>query len=488
MLFNSYIFVLLFLPLCVFGYFALNHFKLYRISSLFLLAMSMWFYGYFNISYLPIIIGSIVVNYLFYMLFNRQLSERIRKLILAVAVLSNVGVLFYFKYYDFFFENINSIFGTSVVMKNLILPLGISFFTFQQLSFVIDSYHRKVPKYNFLNYALFVSFFPQLIAGPIVSHDELVPQLNDTSKKQINYDNIAKGLYIFALGLAKKVIVADTFGNAANWGFGNILSMNSADAIIVMLSYTFQIYFDFSGYCDMATGIAKMMNIDLPQNFNSPYKSLTITEFWSRWHMTLTRFFTKYIYIPLGGSRKGELRTYVNTMIVFVVSGIWHGAAWTFILWGTIHGLFMVITKKFSKLFAKIPKAINWLITFLFVNLAWVLFRADTISGAGKFIKQIFSMDFSEGLSANLSKAFRLNELILVFETLFKLDIEKAFPFLYGLIFLVAAFILVLAVRNAKEKMDSFRPTVKNTITTVLLLIWSIFSFAGISTFLYFNF
>ena len=334
MLFNSYIFVLLFLPACLAGYYLFHHIGKHRLAQCYLLAMSLWFYGYFNVKYLSVILTSIAVNYLMYSLLERDFGRKLRKAVLLAAVAFNIGILFYFKYYDFFIGNINSLFHTDFNLKALLLPLGISFFTFQQLSFVIDAYHGQVPGYGLLEYMLFVTYFPQLIAGPIVTHDELVPQFKDKSRWKVDWRNFCCGLYIFAMGMAKKVLLADTFGKAVNWGFGNIDSLDSINAFLVMLSYTFQIYFDFSGYCDMAVGIGKMMNIDFPVNFNSPYKALTITDFWDRWHITLTRFFTKYVYIPLGGNRKGKCRTYLNMMAVFLLSGIWHGANWTFILWG----------------------------------------------------------------------------------------------------------------------------------------------------------
>lgn len=338
MLFNSYIFVLCFLPVCITGWFALNHIKKFVLAELFLLGMSLWFYGFFNMDYLYIIIISMLFNYAVYKVLLRYDSWYVRNTALVVAVFFNIGLLFYFKYYDFFVENINYVFRSDFTLHYLVLPLGISFFTFQQLSFIIDTYKKEVGNYNFLTYALFVTYFPQLIAGPIVTHDELVPQFADESRKALNWSNLSRGFYLFVLGLAKKVLIADTFGNAANWGFANISELDSVNAVLVMLSYTIQIYFDFSGYSDMAIGIAKMMNIDLPINFNSPYKSLTITEFWDRWHITLTRFFTKYIYIPLGGSRKGKIRAYINTIIIFLISGLWHGANWTFIVWGGYTG------------------------------------------------------------------------------------------------------------------------------------------------------
>lgn len=487
MLFNSYIFILLFLPLCIAGWFSLNHFHLHRSSSIFLLGMSLWFYGYFNIKYLPIIIVSVLVNFLVYKLLERDFRPTVRKVILTAALLFDIGLLFYFKYYDFFFENVNALFGTSFSMKHLLLPLGISFFSFQQMSFVIDSYKREVPKYDFLHYALFVTYFPQLIAGPIVTHDELVPQLLDPAKRRLDWDNLSKGVFLFTLGLSKKVLLADTFGNAANWGFANIDGLNSMTAFFSMLAYTIQIYFDFSGYCDMAIGIGKMMNIDLPLNFDSPYKALTITEFWDRWHMTLTRFFTRYVYIPLGGSRRGTLRTCVNTMVVFLVSGLWHGANWTFVLWGALHGAFVVVTKLFKKFFDGLHPALNWLLTFGFVNLAWVLFRADSISDALQFIRCIAKMDFGE-LHASFVQCFTLPEMTFLFQRVLRFDLLAHHAYAYMVVFFLLALVLLLGTRNAKEHMDAFQPSLLRAFAVIFLGVWCIFSLSGISTFLYFNF
>ena len=484
MLFNSYIFVLLFFPVCLLGYFGLNHFRWYKASQLFLLLMSLWFYGYFNPNYLVIILSSIVLNYGFNILFRKVQQCQCRKWILAVAVLFNVGILFYFKYFDFFMVNASALIGTDYTLKNILLPLGISFFTFQQLSYVIDCYKNEVPQYDFLQYASFVVYFPQLIAGPIVTHDELVPQFNDESKKHFNWDNMAQGLYIFALGMAKKVLIADVFGNAVNWAFGNVNALDSTNAILSMLAYTIQIYFDFSGYCDMAIGIGKMMNIDLPLNFNSPYKAITIADFWSRWHKTLTRFFTKYIYIPLGGSRRGMLRTCINTMTVFLISGIWHGANWTFILWGCLHGIFSVMYKVFSKQIDRLPKVLNWLITFLFVNMAWVLFRADSVTQAFAFLGNVFSMQFGP-VCPELMGAFSSVELMYILN---QTPLSAVAPALLLSGYFLLAMVLAVGFHNAYEKMCSFKPTVCNLLLTSFLLLWCVFSFAGVSTFLYFNF
>lgn len=332
MLFNSYIFVLLFLPLVVTGYFILNRFQKYQQAKAFLILMSFWFYGYFNPSYILIILSSIVVNFFLGKHLLSAKEKKTSKNILMLGLIFNIGLLLYFKYLDFAIENINALFSTDFHLLYIALPLGISFFTFQQISYVIDCYHKKVPSYSFLDYALFVSFFPQLIAGPIVLHSEMVPQFAEEKNKNIDYENFSKGLYAFALGMSKKVLLADTFAIIVTWGYGDIRSLNSTDAILVVLAYTFQIYFDFSGYCDIATGVGLMFNIKIPMNFNSIYKSRTVLEYWERNHITLTRFLSTYLYYPLGGSRRGTWCTYRNIMIVFLVSGFWHGANWTFVV------------------------------------------------------------------------------------------------------------------------------------------------------------
>ena len=385
---------------------------------------------------------------------------------------------------DFFIENVNAIAGTDWPLMHIILPLGISFFTFQQISFIVDTYRGEVPDYGFLTYACYVTFFPQLIAGPIVTHDELIPQLRDASKKSINWDNMAMGFYMFAMGLGKKVLIADVFGVAVNWGFEDVASLKATNAILVLLAYYFQLYFDFSGYCDMAIGLGKMLNIDLPVNFDSPYKSLTITEFWNRWHMTLSRFFTRYVYIPLGGNRKGNVRTYINLFIVFLLSGFWHGAAWTFVIWSVLNGIFVIITRMFRKQFEAMHPALGWMLTQGFFNLTLVFFRADTISDAIEFIKQILYVDFTN-IDVHILYAFQTPALKFFLDGT---PVTHSLPFIYvGMYYFLALFI-VLGSRNSHQLMAAFKPTVKNMLWTAALIAASVMSLSGISTFLYFNF
>lgn len=508
MQFNSYIFILCFLPITLVFYFLLNNYGRDKLARLFLLGMSLWFYGYFNTSYLLIICASIGVNFLLSKAMNRW-EGKAKKSLFLTGILFNVGLIFYFKYYDFFLSNINGVFGTDFVLRHIVLPLGISFFTFQQISFMVDSYRGETGSYSFLEYALFVAFFPQLVAGPIVLHSELIPQFQNKDKWKVNYDNLSRGLMLFARGLAKKVLVADTFGNAVNWGFAQAATiavgegaLTRSEIVIVMLSYTFQIYFDFSGYSDMATGLGAMFNLDIPMNFNSPYKALSVADFWKRWHMTLTRFLTTYIYIPLGGSRKGKLRTYVNTMIVFLVSGLWHGANWTFILWGILHGLAQCFNKftrpvydaavrgiealpaALSKVLSGVLKAAMWLVTFLFINVAWLLFRADSITQFLQILRRlsVYNYDIRE----ELLESFRIPKIRYVFSMFGLNPSDMATLIFCTAVFMAFALILALCFQNNYQ--SKCRKNIWNLLTTWALLIICIVSLSRISTFLYFNF
>ena len=472
------------------GYFGFNHFGKYRSAKVFLIFASLFFYGYFNWWYLFIIVSSVILNDLLRrFLLKEDAKNSFRKIVFALALLLNIGSLFFFKYYDFFISNVNALFKTDWPLLHILLPLGISFFTFQQLSYVIDSYKRdkNIARYNFFDYTLFVTYFPQLIAGPIVTHDEMVPQFADESRKKFNYDNFAAGFFGFALGLGKKVIIADSFGLLVDVGFAGIPQLGTVNALLVMLAYTFQIYFDFSGYCDMATGIGKMMNIDITMNFNSPYKAININDFWKRWHITLTRFFTRYVYIPLGGNRKGTMRTYVNILIVFLISGIWHGANWTFIVWGVLHGIAQVLTRSLESstgLYSKNNKIVNlgsWIITFAFINLTWVIFRADSLAQATELFAQFgnftgFVPNF-DLLGAMTAGGF---DLIARF--------VPASMVIIPLILFAFAMFASVWMKHTNQRLSEFKPTYAKAVLTSGIIFWCIMSFAGVSSFLYWNF
>ena len=383
---------------------------------------------------------------------------------------------FYFKYTNFFIENLNAFLGKDIAFTRLLLPVGISFFTFQQIGWLVDSFRKETRDYSFWEYFLFTVYFPKIAMGPILLHGEFIPQLKDPFRLKADSRNMAQGLMILAVGLFKKVILAEFFAGPVNWGYAQVEILSSTDAFLVMLAYTFQLYFDFSGYCDMAMGISRMFNLELPLNFDSPYKALSPVEFWKRWHMTLTRFLRKYIYFPLGGSRKGNLRTYMNIMAVFLVSGFWHGAAWTFILWGALHGAAQALNRVFKRQWENLHTAFRWMVTFLFVNLTWVIFRSESISQAKLFLKRL--LDFGNmQINPSFMDSFKMVELPLW------LTGHRVFTVLglYGIVLC-----LVMNARNMGE--TELRPTFLRGAGTALLLVWSVLSLAGISGFIYFQF
>lgn len=382
----------IFLPVVLLVYFLLNKFRYIQTGKIWMILASLYFYGYWNPDYLFLILISILLNFgignaLHKTKKNDSQSNHSRKFVLIAGIVINLSILGYFKYTDFLITNANLLFEAELPLLNLLLPLAISFFTFQQIAYLVDCYRFDTQEYNFLNYCLFVTFFPQLIAGPIVHHKEMMPQFSKLKNAYFNYNNLAKGLFIFSIGLFKKVVIADSFAIWANQGFASSTALSFFDAWGTSLSYTFQLYYDFSGYSDMAIGAALMFNIYLPINFNSPYKALNIQDFWRRWHITLSRWLKDYVYIPLGGNRNSESRTLVNVMATFILGGLWHGAGWTFIIWGALHGLAILVYRLWQTTGVKLAPIISWTLTFLFINFSWVFFRADDIPSAFKIIE-----------------------------------------------------------------------------------------------------
>ncbi|MFK7962639.1 MAG: MBOAT family protein [Burkholderiaceae bacterium] len=463
MLFNSPLFIFAFLPVTFAVYFWLNHKRLSEAAKGWLVLSSLFFYSWWNPIYLPLILGS--------MLFNFWLGARLARgaslLWLVAGVAVNLSALGYFKYADFFIANANLVFGVEWDTLNLVLPLAISFFTFQQIAFLVDSYRREMRELNFLNYAVFVSFFPQLIAGPIVHHREMMPQFASLRAKVIHYPRLAAGLVIFSTGLFKKVVIADSFAPWANAGFDGGQALGFLEAWVTSLAYTFQLYFDFSGYSDMAIGLALLFNIRLPFNFNSPYRALSIQDFWRRWHMTLSRFLRDYLYVPLGGNRKGSFRTYGNLMVTFVLGGLWHGAAWTFVFWGFLHGLALACHRAWQSAGIAMPRVLAWLLTFLFVNAAWVFFRAEQWSDATRILSGMAG--FAGWRQNGLSPEFPVDASILV-----------------GLI---AGFVICLALSNMNRVRDA-RVRWTQTVLAALMFAAAVITSAKTSSevFLYFNF
>lgn len=486
MLFNSYIFIFIFLPLVLAGYYLLNKFNKHKLAILFLTLMSFWFYGYNNKYYLIILVISILLNHL--LVTGMERYEARKKLFLACGVILDLGILFFFKYYDFFLDNLNTfIKAEDMPFLRLALPIGISFYTFQQLTYLIDFYHGECERYSLLEYANYVTFFPQLIAGPIVYHTELIPQFRDENNHHFNAENFARGVYAFACGLAKKVLVADIFARAVTAGFANVDALNSPSAIIVVLSFAIQVYFDFSGYCDMAYGIGYMFNVILPINFNSPFKSASISEFWNRWHMTLNRFFTKYVYIPLGGSRKGKVRTYINTLSVFLLSGLWHGANWSYIAWGGSYGVLACIDRAGKKYLKKIPRVLGIIINFVFFFFTCIFFRSNTIADALVIYKRIFAGTF-DGISSTMCDA--INSCLEV-KALYRLGlggVMNACPWFALAAYMLIVYVMCFAAKNTQEKVAAMKFNFKEIIIIAIFMIGSIISLSQISVFLYYNF
>ena len=476
MLFNSYEFIFAFLPITFFVYFYLLNKRLIVGAKGFLVFVSLFFYSWWNIAYLPLILISMLFNYVVGNSLNKKYNGSktsvSNKTLLTIGITANLGLLGYFKYADFFIENLNLMSGLHIQSLNLLLPLAISFFTFQQIAYLVDSYKGETKEYDFLNYALFVTFFPQLIAGPIVHHKEMMPQFASKWNLVKKYKNIALGLFIFSLGLFKKVVIADTFSVWATNGFDTATTLNLVEAWATSLSYTFQLYFDFSGYTDMAIGAALLFNIKLPINFNSPYKALNIQDFWRRWHITLSRFLRDYVYIPLGGNKISSFRTYSNLLATFVIGGLWHGAGWTFIFWGFLHGVALIVHRVWSNLGFKMWKWMAWFITFNFVNIAWVFFRAKEWDDATKVLGAMFGV-------TNIP-LIEIQEIKYLFPSI---GMDS-----YILPMIVIGFIISLICPNVSCYFNNFNANKRNLFVSVFVFVFAILSLNKISEFLYFNF
>ena len=470
MLFNSYVFIFAFLPITWLGYFLLNKIN-FNLSKYFLLFASLTFYSWFDIRYLPLLLGSLLFNYFFGNLLNKNSS----KLYLWIGILGNVSLLAYFKYTDFFIENFNWAFNKDVELLHLVLPLAISYFTFQQIAYLIDNYkvdenNNKIPTYSFLDYSLFITFFPQLLMGPIMHHKELIPQFNKFNLN-INWNNVALGLFIFSMGLAKKTLLGDPLTDYAQYGFDNYDKLSTIEAWYASISYVLSYYFDLSGYADMAIGLGKMFNINVPTNFNSPYKARNFADYWRRWHITLSRFLGDYIYKALGNNKeynkkggKWLLLVYINIMITFLVSGIWHGAGWTFVVWGLINGLFVIIANIMDKFKLELNLYLAWFLMFFGLIITRILFVSDSFSQAWFMTLNLFSLD-------NLR-----------FYNLIYID-----PFLQSF-YLILGFYLVLGFKNSGEISQNFVPNLKYAFYTAILFASSLFTFFNAKPFLYFQF
>ena len=490
MIFNSYSFILIFLPIVVTVHYLLKRLHRPVVSKCFLLCASFFFYGYHNKRALIVLIASMLFNYsVAYLMTRNKERPHIGKLLLAAGITVDIGALVYCKYLGFFSSLAASLFHSDFVMSSVILPLGISYYTFSQIAYLVDCFRDSSDSCSLLDYLLFVSFFPKVSIGPIAFSQEMIPWFDRSVRDDTDYDRIGAGLMAFAFGLAKKMLLADTLAKYTDWGYMNIDLLGSTGALFVMLSFTMQIYFDFSGCCDMARGVCLMLGMDLPVNFDSPYRSLSINEFWKRWHITLTRFFRKYVYFPLGGNRKGKVRTYINYFIVFLLSGLWHGASLTFLVWGMVHGAGIIASKLLSPYSAKWPKAIRFILTFSFVNLAWVYFRAEDIATAHAFFAQLFTGGIRpiEALFIASVTPPEFQTLQWLFLTYTPID-----PYYSG--FVIIAGILLFSViasicmKNTDERIAAFRPSGRLVAATTVLMFLSLLSLSAFSKFLYVNF
>jgi len=455
MLFNSYIFIFVFLPITLIVYYQIGRLGYHNIALGWLIVVSLIFYGWWNPAYLGLIVGSVLFNFALGTWMSRNIKLR-SKYVIAFGVAINLGTLGYFKYTNFFIDNINSLFATSFHINQIVLPLAISFFTLQQIAYLVEAYRGRASDYKFLHYCLFVTFFPQLIAGPIVYHKETLPKFTKKTISKFNYENLAVGMSLFILGLFKKVVVADTaalyvlpyFDVAANGG-----ALTFAEGWVAALAYTFQLYFDFSGLSDMAIGLARMFGIIFPINFNSPYKVYNIIDFWQTWHITLSRFLRDYIFFPLSRIRKGTANRYINLFITMLLGGLWHGARWTFVIWGGLHGLFLNINHGWRAIKPKldlpfqipafVSNNLSWLITFISVIVAWVFFRAPTIQSAFQVLGAMFGFN---GFGFAISGEFSKRDLFL---------------------FLVSAMFIVKLLPNSMDIMSLFNPVLEKNISNI---------------------
>ncbi len=487
MLFNSYVFILIFLPLVAAFYFLLYKYLPARWARLFLLTASMGFMSYWNVHFALVLIFSVLVNFTCGSALSAAAGKNAKKPIFIAAIIANILLLGFFKYSNFFLDNINAVFSTQIGALNILLPIGISFYTFMQIAWLTDIYRHGGYRYDFLSYCLYVTFFPYVISGPIAYHSEVIPQMQSDKARHFNMANLCRGLFIFSLGLFKKTAIADNLALIANGGFSASGTLTFAEAWLTSLSYTMQLYFDFSGYTDMAVGVALIFNIVLPVNFNSPYKSLNIQEFWHRWHITLSRFLRDYIYIPLGGNRSGEFRTLINLMLTFLIGGLWHGAAWTFVFWGFLHGAALCVHRLWMKTGLRMNKVMAWILTFNFINIAWVFFRASNWDDAVKIIKGMAGLN-GIMVSSNLAGSpfwQSLSAIGIRFGGWHTHLPSTETPVYFFCILLIP---FVLLTKNASELLEKFSTNWRTALAASLMMIVGLLLLNDTSSFLYFKF
>ena len=467
------------------AFFICCYFRFEKAAKLSLLLASLFFYAYWDIRFLPLLCGSIALNYILGNLIHSIHENNKRFWVLFGGVSVNLGALFYCKYCNFFIQTTNIAFEWEVQLIELILPLGISFFTFTQIAYLVDLYNKKSEPGNFLSYGLFVTVFPHLIAGPILHHKEMISQFNDSKNFRWIPSNFAEGIFLFVLGLSKKLLVADYLIGCVSCVFDKTDgTLPFIQAWIGALSYTTQLYFDFSGYSDMAVGLGKMFNLDLPINFNSPYQAVSIIDFWRRWHISLSFFLRNYLYIPLGGNRGGEWRKMRNLVITMIIGGIWHGAGWTYILWGFLHGIFLAINHQWAKFKISLPNFFARSLTMLCIIIGWVVFRSPNIQVAKNILSGMIGLN---GFSLPEKYAIKFSWLAQ-FGVQF-LDLTNAHFPLWDIVFLFIAMCIALFFPNSaflKEKF--YNHPLKSGALTAFLFISCCLHLSNLTEFLYYQF
>ncbi len=464
MLFNSYPFIFGFLPIALLGYYLI---KVERLQLWFLFASSIVFYAYWSRTYVLLLLFTVVLDFYIARAIFQAKTQRGRKALLLTSVISNLAILGFFKYYNFFAGSINELaqsFGVSSSLLpafNLILPIGISFYTFQSMSYVIDVYRRACSAHGgLLAFAGYVTFFPHQISGPLVRHNQIVPQLEAHDTYVFQASNFWTGWYFFVFGLSKKILIADRIAPVVDSLVHSMATISNVEAGLALVGYTMQLYFDFSGYSDMAVGLGLMMNIRFPQNFNSPYKSKSVTEFWQRWHITLSSWLRDYLYISLGGNRKGQLFTYRNLLLTMVIGGLWHGASWVFVIWGAYHGLFLAAERllkdvRFTPL--RNPQ-VQWLVTFVIICVGWAFFRSPDVATSILWLKKVFFLtdsvtwDLLQIAPKNKDRFFAAVSVAILIAVFAKNTFEIQFkPNLWRALLLALMFVICLSFMNEES-------------------------------------
>lgn len=466
MLFSSYIFIFLFFPAVFILYALLLSSKKTELAKWALVCGSLFFYAYGAKDFFPFFLGSITFNYLVgcqLLKSHTKHSSLVRRLILTFGILGNITLLGYYKYTDFIIANINLFVSEPLAYQNILLPIGISFFTFQLIAYLVDSYRGETKEYTLLNYLMFITFFPQLIVGPIVHHKDVVPQYNRLKEKFLNYDNIAKGVFLFFIGCTKKIIMADPLSEWAQHAFNNVHNLDMVQSWVAALSYTFAYYFDLSGYADMAIGLGLIFGIKIPENFNSPYKARNFADYWRRWHITLSRFLGDYVFRNVYIKGKGSFNFYYAIFITFLVSGFWHGAGWNFVIWGVVNGIFVISAHMMKRAEIKLPFIIAWFLTFLGIVGTRVLFVSNSVDDSFHVLKTMIGTTLPQGLHA--------------------IVVPSKIP-----VYLAIGFIVTLFFPNSNQMLTKFKPSYKVSYCTALLIIISLFNLSNPRGFLYFQF